>query len=139
MGAVAAAVQPWPSSVTADALDQRASTRARTVALALVRNHAGRQLAAGWRGAAAVGALVFVILRVGIAALVRVGVRSSAKLADMVLPKPVSAAALSCTMCAASLVGRDLLALGASLEKLADELSSDTINGHTKSGEQRAA
>lgn len=114
--------QPWPSSELSEALEQRTSARARSTGLLLLRLHVGRQVAAGWRGAAAVGAFAYVVARVGLAALVRTAMRGAAGAASTVVPKPVAATATAAVAALAYLISRELSALGASLGKLADEL-----------------
>ncbi|KAL3915113.1 MAG: hypothetical protein SGPRY_007369 [Prymnesium sp.] len=64
-------VVAWPSTKESVRMQERAGERARRSAKLLFRHHWQRQLAAGWRGLAAVGALLFVVLRVGVAALAR--------------------------------------------------------------------
>ena len=80
-------LQPWPTSKAAAQMRDRAATRARATAGKLLQLHAGRQVAAGWRGAAAVGTLAYVSLRVLGAALARTLLR----LAMGALPAPVAA------------------------------------------------
>jgi hypothetical protein len=50
-------------------LGERQSMRARMAGQLLLRAHGARQLNAGWRGAAAVASLMYVTMRVGLAAL----------------------------------------------------------------------
>ena len=46
-----APVQPWPKSQTAAQMEARTASRARGVAVDLLRLHTGRLVAEGWRGA----------------------------------------------------------------------------------------
>lgn len=118
-----AVTQPWPSSLASTQLEQRLSARAKTASKLLLRLHLRRQLMAGWRGAAAVSALAWVCLRVALAAGVRALVRLTATAAASVLPKPFVAAMAGAAAGAASVLARELQALGASLGALGDELS----------------
>lgn len=82
----------WPTSDESLRLEARFASRARSTGGLLLRAHVGRQLAAGWRGAAAVGALSFVIARVAIAAVARALLRCTGRTLTKVLPAPVLAA-----------------------------------------------
>ena len=59
------------TSAESAALERRSSGRMEKVTSLLVRSHLQRQLAAGWRGAAALCALAWIVTRVGVAAVVR--------------------------------------------------------------------
>ena len=85
------AVDPWPTSSTAAELKGRASARAKKTLSKLLRLHLGRQVAAGWRGATAMGALFFVSWRIVSAAVARTALR----LVMRSLPAPVAAAGAS--------------------------------------------
>jgi len=63
--------KPWPVSEVARDLALRRRLRAKQTGWLLLRGHAGKQAAAGWRGAAAVGCLLLVALRVGLAGITR--------------------------------------------------------------------
>jgi hypothetical protein len=64
-----ASATPWPTSPVSQQLGERQSMRARMAGQLLLRAHGARQLNAGWRGAAAVASLMYVTMRVGLAAL----------------------------------------------------------------------
>jgi len=119
---IGASPQPWPTSPTAAALEKRISARARLAGFLLLRVHAQRQLAAGWRGAAAVGALVYVTTRVVLAALVRSVVRSAASGVTALAPRPVATAAATAAAKVAGVLARELTAIGASMGKVAEEM-----------------
>jgi hypothetical protein len=129
-------VEAWPSSLVAQRAEARASARAKTVSLALLRTHAGRQVAAGWRGAAAVAALAYVLTRVGVAALVRVAARCSVAAFGRVLPTPVTVGLAAAAAAVATAAGRELSALGASLSNVGEELtdSSSGSKGDAQGG-----
>jgi len=101
------------------------------VTAALLRSHVTRLLADGWRGAAAVCALAFVLMRVGLAALMRVVARSSIAALGKALPATFSAAAAAVVACVAAVIGRELMALGASIRAVSDELSDASGNEHS--------
>ena len=67
----AEAAVAWPTSSESAALDRRSSGRMAKVTSLLVRSHLQRQLAAGWRGAAALCALAWIVARVGVAAVAK--------------------------------------------------------------------
>lgn len=117
------ATQPWPRSEHASLREKRHSTRARAVTVALLRSHLRRLACSGWRGAAAVCALSFVVMRVGLAALMRAAARSSAAALGKALPTPIVAAAAAAAASLATVIGRELTALGASISAVGDELS----------------
>ena len=75
-----AAAAAWPRSETSEVLRRRRATRASLVTGVLLREHARKQLRRGWRGAAAVGALLLVGARVVVAALAKAAVLSGARM-----------------------------------------------------------
>jgi hypothetical protein len=114
--------QPWPTSPAAAALVERAASRARVASRLLLRLHIQRQVAAGWRGAAAVGALAYVVARVAIGALMRVAIRTTAGAARTIAPRPVAVAVAIAATAVAAVLSRELSALGASFGKVAEEM-----------------
>ena len=81
-------------------------------------------MAAGWRGAAAVGALVYVTLRVAIAAVARAALRTAGAAAAAALPDRVVVAVAAAAAAVGGWVGRELTAVGASATALADDLDA---------------
>jgi uncharacterized membrane protein len=79
-------------------------------------------VAAGWRGAAAVGALAYVVARVAIGALMRVAIRTTAGAARTIAPRPVAVAVAIAATAVAAVLSRELSALGASFGKVAEEM-----------------
>ena len=61
----------WPESPEAEVLRLKCTARLQSVTKLLLKSHAARQASTGWRGAAAVGALALVGLRVGVAAVAK--------------------------------------------------------------------
>jgi len=119
----AAAAAPWPSSDVAARRTARTSRRASAASWLLLRSHVDRQVAAGWRGAAAVGSLSYLAVRVGLGALVRTAVRGAAAALRAVLPRPVAAAAAAAGGAAAAWLGHELAALGQSATRVSEELA----------------
>lgn len=62
---------PWPESAESSKIKQRTSDRAKKAVWILLRGHLQRQVAAGWRGLAAVSTLMLVVVRIVAAALIR--------------------------------------------------------------------
>ena len=115
-------VGEWPSSDVSEALEKRQATRAKAASLLLLRAHVDKQIAAGWRGLAAVAAFNYVILRIGFAALMRAAVRLSASLVTKVMPQKLRVAMAGAASFVVSMIGRELLALGGSMNSLGEEL-----------------
>ena len=113
-------------------MERRASARARTASLLLLRTHLARQVAAGWRGVAAVGALAYVTLRVGLAAVVRTLCRSSGSLVAHALPARAIAPVAALAARVVAWGGREMAALGASMSSLADDLDAATRRMSTR-------
>ena len=116
------APKEWPSSDVASRLEQRKSARAKQTGLLLLRTHVDRQVAAGWRGAAAVGALIYVTLRVGVAALLRTLIHSVGLALTKLLPNQLAAATATGAAAVIGWAGSELSALGASVTNTADEI-----------------
>lgn len=114
--------QPWPSSEESTRLERRTSARAKQTGKLLLRTHVERQLAAGWRGAAAVGALAYVTLRVAVAAVVRTLVQAVGVLVLKVLPKQMAVDTTAAAVAAVGWVGKELSALGASASSAAEAI-----------------
>lgn len=102
----------WPSSAEATQLVERRGERAKALTWLLLRGHVQRQVAAGWRGAAAVSALVYVVMRVATAAVVRAAARAIGISLSRVLPSRVTAVALAVIAGAAAILRRSLLSEG---------------------------
>ena len=83
--------QPWPTSQVASRLRARTTARAKAAGGKLLALHLRRQIAAGWRGAAAVGVLAAVVGRVVLAAFAR----SALRISRAWLPPPVAAVTAS--------------------------------------------
>ena len=66
-----------PTSSASEALKRRRATRLETVTRLLVRVHLRRQVLAGWRGVIAFGALFWVVLRVGVVAILKALIRNA--------------------------------------------------------------
>ena len=115
-------VGEWPSSDVSEALEKRQATRAKAASLLLLRAHVDKQIAAGWRGLAAVAAFNYVILRIGFAALMRAAVRLSASLVTKVMPQKLRVAMAGAASFVVNMIGRELLALGGSMNSLGEEL-----------------
>ena len=124
--------QAWPKTEEARQMERRASARARTASLLLLRTHLARQVAAGWRGVAAVGALAYVTLRVGLAAVVRTLCRSSGSLVAHALPARAIAPVAALAARVVAWGGREMAALGASMSELADDLDAATRRMSTR-------
>jgi hypothetical protein len=101
-----AEVRAWPVSEEAARLAAVRGARARKASALLLRAHAQRQVAAGWRGAAATGALVYVVARIGLAAVARVLIASSGRALVGVVPARAAAAAASAVALVAARLGR---------------------------------
>ena len=82
-----------------------------------------KQVAAGWRGAAAAVSLLVVTLRIGLAATLRAAVRLIFVLPAKVLPDRVVATAAAMAAFLVSKVGRELTGVGSSMSALGEELS----------------
>ena len=128
------APQEWPSSPEASRLEARASARAKKTGLILFRTHVDRQVAAGWKGLGAMGALVYVTLRVGLAALAQTIFRASGKVLTKLLPAKLMLPVASATSSLLGRLGGELSALGASVDKMAQEVEAKK----TAMAEQRA-
>ena len=120
--AKAIAPQEWPDSPTSLRLQKRANTRAKKTGILLLKTHVDRQIANGWRGAAAVGALAYVTLRVGVAALARTIVRTAGASVSALLPKKAAAALAAAAASLFACVGRELSAVGGSATNIADDI-----------------
>lgn len=68
---VDAAAAAWPLSEVGAAFRQRRLLRLSLVLNVLVRSHAQRLVSGGWQGLAAVGALVLLTIRIGVAGLAK--------------------------------------------------------------------
>ena len=69
--AAAAAAPSWPESPDEAVARRRRGARFRSVKGLLLRSHARRQVTAGWRGAAATCVLACLVVRIGVAAVVK--------------------------------------------------------------------
>ena len=116
--------QPWPSSAEATRLEERAAARAKKAGLLLLRSHVARQVGAGWRGAAAAAALVYVAARVCLAAVVRTLARACGACLTAALPDSVGVRAAAASAAVASWASRELAALGHSAGEVAGRWSS---------------
>ena len=114
--------QPWPSSAEATRLEERAAARAKKAGLLLLRSHVARQVGAGWRGAAAAAALVYVAARVCLAAVVRTLARACGACLTAALPDSVGVRAAAASAAVASWASRELAALGHSAGEVAEEM-----------------
>lgn len=76
---------PWPKSDEAIQLKRRRDDRLSSVGALLVRSHVMRQLSSGWRGAAAIAAFSWLVMRVGIAAVVKAAIAKGGQLARGIL------------------------------------------------------
>jgi len=114
--------QVWPSSEKASRLAEIKSARANQAGLLLLRIHVNRQVAAGWRGAAAVCGLFYVMLRVGLAAIVRTIIHSVGLALTKLLPNKLAAATAAGAAAVIGWVGDELSALGASVTNTAEEI-----------------
>ena len=98
----------WPMSPSSLAQRRRKLMRFAQVTSVLLRSHMQRQLANGWRGAAALTTLVFVALRVALPGFVKALVRSGSAPASVVALAATafaSARALPATSKAAMVAG----------------------------------
>lgn len=114
--------QPWPSSAEATRLEERAAARAKKAGWLLLRSHVARQVGAGWRGAAAASALVYVTARVCLAAVVRTLARACGACLTAALPASVGVRAAAASAAVASWASRELAALGHSAGEVAEEM-----------------
>jgi len=116
------APQAWPSSEKASRLAAIKSARANQAGLLLLRIHINRQVAAGWRGAAAVCALLYVTLRVGVAAIFRTLIHSVGLALTKLLPNKLAAATAAGAVAVIGWAGAELSALGESVTNTAEEI-----------------
>ena len=114
----------WPSSAKAEALVKRKAERAKATSLLLLKTHAAKQIRAGWRGAGALASLVYVVMRVGFAALARATIRLGVSSLSSVLPKKLNVAASAWSAWVAAAFARELAAFSTSLSALAKELET---------------
>ena len=117
-----AEIQEWPDSLTSLRLENRAKTRAKQTGKLLLKTHIDRQIANGWRGAAAVGALAYVTLRVGFAALMRTLVRTAGAAVTAVLPQKMAAGVAAAVAGLFAFVGRELSGFGTTATNIADDI-----------------
>lgn len=97
---------PWPRSELSLRMKARLDARAQSAFTLLLRSHVQRQVLAGWRGAAAVSALTFVMARVIFAALARTLLRHSGRTLTKYLPAPALAAFAAGAAMLAVVLGR---------------------------------
>jgi len=118
----AASPKAWPSSEKASRLAKIKSARANQAGLLLLRIHVNRQVAAGWRGAAAVCGLFYVMLRVGVAAIIRTIIHSVGLALTKLLPNKLAVATAAGAAAVIGWVGAELSALGGSVTNTAEEI-----------------
>jgi hypothetical protein len=111
---------PWPKSEQSRRLKARLDARARSAGSLLLRAHVERQILAGWRGAAAVGALTFVVARVILAAVARTVLRHSGRALSRILPAPALAAFAAGAAMLALVLGRGTAGIRQEPEKAPD-------------------